>query len=235
MVPSSSDQAMHAAAGALLVHDQVEGEIFDEELGLMLERLLIERMQDGVAGAVGGGAGALRDAFAEMRGHAAEGALVDLAGLGAAEGHAVMLELDHRGDGLAHHVFDGVLVAQPVRALDRVVHVPAPVVLAHIAERGADAALGRDGMAAGREDLGDAGGAQALLGHAEGGAQARAAGADDDHVIAVVDDLVSLACGHPASARESDDGERHEAGDEEAEAGGLGQQDQGIFMASPVT
>ena len=101
-----------------------------------------------------------------------------------------MLELDDRRDRLAAHVFDGVLVAQPVRPLDGVVHVPAPVVLAHVAERGADAALGRHGVAAGREDLGDAGGLQARLAHAEGGAQAGAAGADHDDVVGVVDDAV---------------------------------------------
>ena len=48
----------HAAAGAVLVHDQVEREIFDEELDVVLQALLVERVQDGVAGAVGGGAGA---------------------------------------------------------------------------------------------------------------------------------------------------------------------------------
>jgi hypothetical protein len=64
----------HAPAGALLVHDQVEREILDEEFRLVLERLLVERVQHRVAGAVGGGAGALRRrALAEMRGHAAEG------------------------------------------------------------------------------------------------------------------------------------------------------------------
>ena len=35
-------------------------------------------------------------------------------------------------------------------------------------------------MAAGREDLGDAGGGEALFGHAERGAQTGAASADDD-------------------------------------------------------
>ena len=49
-----------AAADAFLVHDQVEREIFDEELRVVLQALLIQRVQDGVAGAVGGGAGAHR-------------------------------------------------------------------------------------------------------------------------------------------------------------------------------
>ena len=74
-----------------------------------------------------------------------------------------MLELVDRVGRLAAQIFDGVLVAEPVRPLDGVVHVPAPVVRAHIAERRGDAALRRDGVRAGREHLGDAGGAQARL------------------------------------------------------------------------
>ena len=171
-----------AAAGAVL-HDQVEGEIFDEELGRVAERLAVERVQHGVAGAVGGGAGALRRwPSPKLRGHAAERALVDLAVLGARERHAVVLELVDRGRRVAAEIFDRVLVAEPVRPLDGVVHVPAPVVRAHVAERGGDAALRRDGVRAGRENLGDAGGLQARLRRAERRAQARAAGADDHDV-----------------------------------------------------
>ena len=55
---------------------------------------------------------------------AAEGALVDLALVGTREGHAVVLELDDGAWRLLAHVVDRVLVAQPVAALDRVVHVP---------------------------------------------------------------------------------------------------------------
>ena len=180
----------HDAAALAVFHDQVEGEVFDEELGLVLQRLLVERVQDGVAGAVGGGAGALRGFLAEVLGHAAKGALVDLAFLGAAERHAEMLELDDRRNRLAAHVFDGVLVAQPVRPLDGVVHVPAPVVLAHIAQRRRNAALGGHGVAARREHLRDAGGLQAGRSHAHGGAEARATGADNNDIVLVIDNLI---------------------------------------------
>jgi hypothetical protein len=144
-----------------------------------------------MTGAVGRRAGALRGAFAEMGGHAAEGTLVDAAVLGAGERHAVVLQLDDRRHRLTAHVLDGVLVAQPVRALDGVVHVPAPVVLAHVAERGRHAALGRDRVAAGGKDLGDAGGRQAGGGQAHGCAQAGAAGPDHDDIVFVYVDLVS--------------------------------------------
>src|SRR4029079_18384740 len=50
----------HAAAAAFIVHDQIDGEIFDVELGRMSQRLTVHRVKHGVAGAVGGGTGALR-------------------------------------------------------------------------------------------------------------------------------------------------------------------------------
>src|SRR5271165_5628135 len=78
-------EADGAAHGALGVADEVDGEVFDEELALRLQRLAIKRVQHRVAGAVSGGAGALRGALAEFGGHAAERTLVDLAGLRAGE------------------------------------------------------------------------------------------------------------------------------------------------------
>ena len=159
-----------AAAGAVL-HDQIDREVLDEELGRVLQRLLIQRVQHRVAGAIRRGAGALRDSLTEPRRHAAERPLIDAPVLGARERHAVVLELDDRRRRLFAHVLDRVLVAEPVGALDGVVHVPAPVVLAHVAERGADAALRRDGVAARREHLAQASRRQALLGEPERGAQ----------------------------------------------------------------
>ena len=147
-------------------------------------------MQHGVAGAVGGGAGALRDALAEMRGHAAEGALINPAILGARERHAVMFQFDDRGGRLLAHEFDGVLIAEPVRALDGVVHVPPPIIGAHVAERGGDAALRSNGVAARGKHLGQAGGGESGLGQSESGAQPRTAGADHHHIVGMVDQFV---------------------------------------------
>ena len=149
----------HAAAAAFAVHDQVDGEIFDVEFGGMFQRLAVHRVQHGMAGAVGGGAGALRGALAVMRGHAAERALIDLAVFPARERQTPMFQLVNRLRRVAAQIFDGVLVAEPVGTLDGIVHVPAPVVLAHVAERGGDAALRGHRVRAGREYLGDASGA----------------------------------------------------------------------------
>ena len=179
-------QADDAAERAFRVADEIDGEIFDEELAARPQRLAVERVQHRVAGAVGGGAGALRDALAVIGRHAAERPLVDLALFGARERHAPVLELIDGVGRVAAQIFDRVLVAEPVGALHGVVHVPAPVVRPHIAERGGDAALRRDRVRAGRKDFGDAGGAQARLRAADAGAQARAARADDDDVEGVV-------------------------------------------------
>ena len=212
------------AAADALVHDQVQGEVFNEELGVVFQRLLIQGVQDRVPGAVGGGAGALGGAGAVVRGHAAEGALVDLALRGARERHAVMLQFDHGRGGLAAHVFNRVLVAQPVRALDRVIHVPSPVVLPHVAQCRAHAALRGHGVAAGGEDLGHACGAEALGGHAERGAQARAARADDDDVVAMVNDVVGG--GHGVVSPHAAEAETHaEHGEHRAAADHDGEQD----------
>ena len=214
-----------AAAGAVLVHQQVDCEILDEEARLVLQALLVERVQDRVAGAVRRGAGTIGHvALGIFRRVAAEAPLVDLAGLGAAERHAEMLEFDDRVDRLAAHIGDRVLVAEPVRTPDRIEHVPAPIVLFHIAERGADAALRGDRMAARRKDLGDAGRVQAGRDHAEGGSQSGAAGAEYDDVEGMVDDLVSF--GHHwllVTEKQFEDGEdarasedHHGCADEEA-------------------
>ena len=93
---------------------------------------------------------------------------------------------------LAAHELDRVLVAEPIGALDGVVEVPAPVVLAHVAEGGAHAALGRHRVAAGRKHLRDARGGEAPGGEAEGRAQPGPAGADDDHVVGMLGERIGI-------------------------------------------
>ena len=115
----------------------------------------------GVAGAVGRGAGALNRLLTVVGGVAAEGTLVDGAVRVAVEGHAEVLEFVHDLRGFAAHELDRVLVAEPVGTLDGVVEVVVPVVLGHIAQRRADAALRRHGVRTGGEDFGQNGHVQA--------------------------------------------------------------------------
>src|SRR5580698_4652617 len=131
-----------AAANAVVIHQQIERKIFNEELRAVLQALLIHRMQDGMAGTIRRSTGALRHLLAEVDGLAAERSLVDFAFSGARERHAVMLEFQDGRYSLAAHILDSVLVAEPVGALDSVVHVKTPIVaIAHIAKRSGHSTL----------------------------------------------------------------------------------------------
>ncbi len=178
----------HTRTHPVIGHDEVEREILDEKLRLVLQRLAIERVQDGVPGAVGGRAGALyRRAVAIILHVPAKRPLIDAPVLGARKRHAVMFKLIDRLGRLHGQILHGVDIAQPVRALDRVKQVPLPGIGRHVGQRGGNAALGGHGMAARRKHLGDAGGLQPLFGHAERGAQARAACPHHDNIKGVID------------------------------------------------
>src|SRR6516164_7345651 len=117
------------SANALIVNDQVERKVLDKEFGVMTQALLVERVDDRVPGSIGGGASTPgRIALAVIPHMAAKGALINPSVLGPRERNAEMFELDDRGDRIAAHVLDRVLVTEPVRTLDRIVHVPSPVV-----------------------------------------------------------------------------------------------------------
>ena len=143
-------------------------------------------------GHVGRRAGSLRRTLTEMGCHSAEGPLVNLALRGSGKRYAVMLKFNDRWNRFPAHVFDRVLISQPVRTLDGVVHVPTPVVFIHIPERGADTALCRGGMTAGRENLGDTGGLQPFFGHPKGSPQSGTASANYNRIVGMFFKFVTL-------------------------------------------
>ena len=175
----------HHAARLPVVDQQVEHHVLVEEADLVLDRLLIHRLQDHVPGAVGGVARAAHRPLAEVARVAAEAALIDLAVLGAVEGQAPVLQVVDRVDRLARQHLGGVLVDQIVAALDGVEHVPLPVVFFLVAQRRGDAALRRAGMRARGVELADDGDA-GVVGQLHGRHQARAARADDHHIKLMV-------------------------------------------------
>ena len=155
-----------------------------EELDVVLDAVLVQRLQDHVAGAVGGVTGASDGSLAVVAGVPAEAALVDAALGGAVERHPHLLQVEHRVDGLLAHDLDGVLVGEVVAALDGVEGVPLPVVLFDVGQRRAHAALRGAGVAARRVQLGQHRGAHPRT-RLHRGAHARPAGADDDDVVAM--------------------------------------------------
>ena len=163
---------------------------------VVLHQLLVEHVQDRLAGDVGDVGGALH------RG-AAERAQVHLALLVAVEGDADVLEVHDLVGRLRAHDLDRVLVAEEVRALDRVVGVRAPVVVD--ADRGVDAAGGRDRVRAHRVDLAHDRHARARSGGGERRALAGEAGADDQDVVCWHGSLRSIGgmgrCGRDSITR----------------------------------
>ena len=174
----------HADEGAFLVLHQVNGIVLVEEGGTGFQVALVQGVQQRVTGTVGSGTGTGSLAtLAEVLGLATERTLVDTAGFGARERQAHVVQLEDRSRAFLAHVFDSVLVTDVVRALDGIVHVPAPVVVRVGRSDGAgDAALGGYGVRTGREDLGDHGSLVTALGQLQRCAHAGAAATDDDGV-----------------------------------------------------
>ena len=156
-----------------------------EELDVVLDAVLVQRLQDHVAGAVGGVTGAAHRGLAVVAGVPAEAALVDAALGGAVERHPHFLQVEHRVDGFLAHDLHRVLVGEIVAALDGVEGVPFPVVVFDVGQRGAHAALGSAGVAAGRVELGQHRGAHSGSG-LDGGPHSGTARADDHHVVSVL-------------------------------------------------
>ncbi len=135
----------HAHHGPVLVLDQVGGIPLIEEHRVVLDIALIEGVQQGMPRAVGCGTGpgSLGRIVGALR-LAAERTLVDTPFLGAGKRQPHVFQLEHRFRADAAHVLDSVLVADIIGALDRVIHVPAPIVIGVGAGNGAgDAALSR--------------------------------------------------------------------------------------------
>jgi len=169
----------HADHITIGIADQIERHPFDKKLGLRAHIALIERVQHGVPGSVSRRASALHRRLAKFSHVAAEGALVDFAVFQPIERHAEVFQLDHDFRRLSTHELDRILVTEPVGALDRVVHMPFPLVFLDIAQRSGNAALRRNRVRARRENLGNHGGLESRLGKLQCSAQTGAARADD--------------------------------------------------------
>ena len=113
---------------------------------------------------------------------AAECAGPQVARFVAVEYDSHVLHVDHFPARLPTHDLDGVLVAQVVAALDRVVGVVAPVI-APIGQRGVDAALGRVGVASHRVYLADDGHVGAVAVGGQRRTHPRQPCAYDQHIV----------------------------------------------------
>ena len=145
----------HANHLPLAIQHQVKGKPFIQEDTTCLQVALIERMQKGMASSVCGSAGAGSLAtLAIVLGLTTKGALIDAAIFLAGKWQAHVLKFKHSLGANGTHVFNGILVANVVRTLDGIEHVPAPVVIGIFRGNGTgDATLGRNCVGASGEDL----------------------------------------------------------------------------------
>jgi len=143
----------HAQDITCVVTDQIKRHPFNEELRARGHVALIQRVQQSVTCTVSGSTGALHRLFAKVGRVTTERALIDRPVRVAIKRHTHVLKLIDRIGRFATHEFDSILIAQPIRPLDGVVHVPVPIVFAHIAERGANATLRSDSVRACRKDF----------------------------------------------------------------------------------
>ena len=176
-----------------VVLDEPEGEVLlehDEALVHALLQLLVQDLDEDVARDVRGVDGT-------RRARRTERALVELALGVPREDAAPALELVDVAGRLAREDLDGILVAEVVGALDGVERVRLGVVLRLVSERGVDAALGRARVAAGRVQLRDDRNPSAGIVGLDGGAHARAARADHEHVEGSVHRLEPIGCALP--------------------------------------
>jgi hypothetical protein len=162
-------------------HDQVQCEVLDEEIGVVSERLAVKSVEKRVTCAVGGGSTPVSlSTLPIMKRLTAEGTLVDFPFLRSREGDTEVLKLNYGAGSFTTHVMNGVLVTEPVRALDlldtmrheplnisrhthRIIHVPSPIILRHITKSRIDTALSSDSMATSREQLRNASSLEACL------------------------------------------------------------------------
>jgi hypothetical protein len=175
-VPVTQIAADRPDTVARVVLDQVGGEplLVARDPLVVLHQLLVEDVQDRLAGDVGDVVGP------RLRG-TAERPRAEMSGLVAVEGDARVLQVEDLLRRLAAHDLDRILVAEVVRALDGVEGMRFPGVL--WIQRRIDAARGGHRVRAHGVDLRDDGHRRARARSCQRGSLAGQASADDEHVV----------------------------------------------------
>ena len=137
----------HALAGVAR-KEQINHLVFVEEGDVIFDALLIEGLQDHMAGSISCIAGTAHWPFAEIAGVSAEAPLIDAAVGCAVEGQAAVLQIVNRLDRLLGQDVHRLLVCKVIAALDGIEGMPFGLILLDIAQSRADSPLGGAGMAA---------------------------------------------------------------------------------------
>ncbi len=183
----------HYTTASTVLHDEVGGKVLNEEHAVVADGLTIEGVKHCVASTVSSGSTTVGLAAAtEVERLTTEGTLVDSAVSGTGEGKTSSLELEDGVGSLLAHVVNGILVTEPVGTLDRVVGVPTPVVLGHVAEGSVDTTLGSDGVGTSGEELGNASSLVTLGSKTESSTKTSTTGTNNNSIVFVINDGVRL-------------------------------------------
>ncbi|MNR02317.1 hypothetical protein D3C85_1181620 [compost metagenome] len=136
---------------AIFVFHQIQRIPLGENGGVVFQVLLIESVQQCVAGTVSRCRSTCRLLAAEIFRLAAKRTLINSAIFQTGERQAHVVQLKNRFRAGLTHIFDGVLVTDIIGAFHRVIHMPFPVIFMGITERHGDATLRRYGMGTGWE------------------------------------------------------------------------------------
>lgn len=134
----------------IVLDDDIGNVKFVEEPNVPLHTLFEQGVQNHMAGAVGSVTGPADGFFAVIPGVPAKGTLRNFTVFCAAEGETEVFHFDDRVHCVSAKDFDGILISEIIAPLHGIVHVPFPVILFVVAERGTDAALGSAGMGTNR-------------------------------------------------------------------------------------
>src|ERR1700677_409084 len=101
-----------------------------------------------------------------------------------------MLELQNRILRSFAHIFYSILITKPIGTLDGVVHMPTPIIRAHITKRSRDATLSSHSMATSWKNLADTGCRKAFFCHTKCSAKTGATCSYNDNIMMMFYDFI---------------------------------------------
>jgi len=180
-----------SAAAALVVHYQVKREVLHEEQALVLQRGPVQSVQHSVTRPVCCGGTPIRLAtLAKLETLTTESSLIYFSFLRPREWKTVSLKLQDGFRSFATHVFNGVLVTEPVRTFNCIIRMPPPIIFRHITQRCIDAALCCDCVRPRGEKFGNTSCFQTLFNTTDSSSKPGAASTNNNSIELMIDYLV---------------------------------------------
>lgn len=150
-------------------NDEVEREILNEEMRIVIKRMEVKSMKDGMEGKVGRREGEMkRRKIEEIMNVEEKGEMIDIELLSKRERKEVMIKIVEGGRRLEGKILNGVGIEKKVRKFKGVVNMKMKDIRKNVIERRGDEEMRRKSMREGREKIGDKRSIEEMLGNEEG-------------------------------------------------------------------